>query len=313
MIDLAERIVNFSLKLGAEYAEARIGRVVKTTIRAVNDKLEKITSGIDRGVGIRTLHKGAFGFASLNSFNRKDLEESSKMAVKAAKASSTEIKEKVVLAPVKAFEDRVVMHVEEDTSKVDVTRKMDLIIRAYKAAKEVSSKVASVDTLYEDGTEEGAIVTSEGTKIFRGSSYLVLRVLVFAKEEDKIRMCHESMGFAGGFEVFKKHSVETCAEKAAERAVAMLKAKPAPSGRFTIIADPLLAGTFAHEATGHACEGDAVISGESILKDKLGQMIGSQCVSMYDDSSLPQSWGSLKYDDEGVRTKKRLLIDRGIL
>ena len=235
------------------------------------------------------------------------------MAVKAAKASSTEIKEKVVLAPVKAFEDRVVMQVEENPSKVDVTRKMDLIIRAYKAAKEVSSKVASVDTLYEDGTEEGAIVTSEGTKIFRDSSYLVLRVLVFAKEEDKIRMCHESMGFAGGFEVFKKHSVETCAEKAAERAVAMLKAKPAPSGRFTIIADPLLAGTFAHEATGHACEGDAVIAGESILKDKLGQMIGSQGVSMYDDSSLPQSWGSLKYDDEGVRTKKRLLIDHGIL
>jgi len=313
MIDLAEKTVKLALKFGAEYAETRIGRAVKTTIRAVNDKLEQITSGTDRGLGIRALHKGAFGFASSNSFNRHDLEESTRMAVKAAKVSSTEIKEKVFLAPVETLEDRIVMRSGEAPSKVDVTRKMKLIIRAYKAAKEVSPKVASVDTLYGDGTEEGAIVTSEGTKIFRGSSYLMLRVLVFAREEEKISMCYENIGSTGGFELFEEQPVEKCAEKAAERAVAMLKAKPAPSGRFTIIADPLLTGTFAHEAVGHACEGDAVIAGESILKDKLGQMIGSQDVSIYDDSSLPQSWGSSKYDDEGVITKKRLLIDHGIL
>jgi len=313
MIDLAEKTVDFALKFGAEYAETRIGRVVKTTIRAVNDKIEQITSGIDRGVGIRALYGGAFGFASSNSFNQDDLEESARVAVKAAKVSSKEIKEKRGLAPVETFEDRVVMRVEEDPSRVDATRKMELIIRAYKAAKEVSPKVASVDTFYGNGTEEGAIVTSEGTKIFRNSSYLMFRASVFAKEEDKIRMCYESIGFAGGFEAFKEHPVEDAAEKAAKRAVAMLKAKPAPSGRFTIIADPMLAGTFAHEAVGHACEGDAVIAGESVLKDKLGQLIGSQGVSIYDDSSLPRSWGSSKYDDEGVRTKKRLLIDHGIL
>lgn len=124
MIDLAEKTVNLSLKFGAEFAEARVGRVVKTTIRAVDDKVEKITSGTDKGVGIRTLHKGAFGFVSSNSFNRKDLEESSRMAVKAAKASSTEIKEKTALAPVKAHAPSTTHSKSKMAKKVTRSRKL---------------------------------------------------------------------------------------------------------------------------------------------------------------------------------------------
>jgi len=56
-----------------------------------------------------------------------------------------------------------------------------------------------------------------------------------------------------------------------------------------------------------------VVSGESILAGKLGKRVGSELVNIYDDSTYPNGWGSLKYDDEGVLTQKRLLIEKGIL
>ncbi|HDD63731.1 MAG TPA: TldD/PmbA family protein [Thermoprotei archaeon] len=119
--------------------------------------------------------------------------------------------------------------------------------------------------------------------------------------------------FVSGYEAYRKFDLEGWAKRISEKAVKMLKAEPAPSGRFTVIADPDLTGVFTHEAVGHACEGDGIVAKESILTNMLGERIGSELVTIYDDSTYPNGWGSLKYDDEGVPTEKRLLIDEGIL
>lgn len=311
MIDIAEKAVNIALDLGAEYADARIGKSFSTSIRAVNGKFDRIISGIDAGIGLRVMSNGALGFVS--NILGKSLEETASKALKAAKATSEGVKEKVVLATVKTYKDKVSTEVEEDLAEVELQRKMELLLLANQTAEAVSPKVASIDGLYRDGVSESAIITSEGTELYEHASFGVFRILVFAKEGEKIRVCGESIGGAGGFEVFDEDEIGKKTEEAAKRAVAMLDAEPAPSGRYTIIADPELAGTFAHEATGHACEGDAVIAGESILKDRLGQQIGSDQVSIYDDSTLSKSWGSAKYDDEGVMTMKRPLVERGLL
>jgi len=311
MIDVAKKAVNIALNLGAEYADARTGKSLSTSIRAVNGKFDRITSGIDAGIGLRVIFNGALGFAS--SILGKDLKEAAIKALKAARATSEGVKEKVVFAPVETYKDKVSTEAKEDLAEVELKRKMRLLLLANQTAEAVSPKVTSIDSLYRDDVSESTIVTSEGTELYERSSFGVFRILVFAKEGDKIRMCGEIIGAAGGFEVFDEDEIEKKTEEAAKRAVAMLDAEPAPSGRYTVIADPELAGTFAHEATGHACEGDAVIAGESILKDRLGQQIGSEQVSIYDDSTLPKSWGSAKYDDEGVRTMKRPLVEGGVL
>jgi len=40
----------------------------------VKDRLEFIISGVDQGLGVRVLHKGAWGFASTCSFKKEDIE-----------------------------------------------------------------------------------------------------------------------------------------------------------------------------------------------------------------------------------------------
>jgi TldD protein len=134
-----------------------------------------------------------------------------------------------------------------------------------------------------------------------------------AKQADKLTSARERMGKIGGYELFQEENGRETMKKAALRAVGLLKAKPAPSGRFTVIVDPRLAGVFAHEAVGHCCEADLIIAGESILAGKIGKVVGSELVSIYDDSTLAGGWGSQRYDDEGVLTKKRLLIENGVL
>jgi TldD protein len=164
-----------------------------------------------------------------------------------------------------------------------------------------------------DGSGRRAIGTSDGASIEIETNRILFTINAVAKDADRLVAAREYEGTRKGFEFFESIDLRTYARKASQRAVSLLKAKPAPSGRYSVVMDPELAGTFAHEAVGHACEADLVASGESILRNMLGKSIGSDLVTICDDPTLVNGWGSFKYDDEGVRAVKRVLVEKGKL
>lgn len=313
MLDIAEKALKYALKFGADYADTRIEKISRTSLMYINERFEQASGGVDQGIGIRVLATGAWGFASTNSFDNSEIENAADKAVKMAKASSKGLKEKIVLSQVKTVKDHVVTDVKKPLSDVELDKKMRLVIDAAHAAKSFSPKVVSVRTSYGDAFGEQCITNSEGTRITVQPSRTFAMIIATAKEGEKVTTAHEPIPGTAGWEIYEKVDVNEKARKAAEKAVNMLKGKPAPSGRFTAVVDSHLGGVFAHEAVGHACEGDHVTTKQSILSDKIGQQIGSKDVSIYDDSTVPDGWGSAKYDAEGTPTQKRLLIENGVL
>lgn len=313
MLDIAEKVLGFASRFGAEYADVRVERVFRTSLRYVNERFEQASSGIERGMGVRVLCSGAWGFASTNSFKEDDLEAAVNRAVKMARATSSGLTEKVSLSPVKTVVDRVVTSVREPLAEVDLDRKMRLVMGAFQAAKSFSSSVVNVSVSYGDATGESVVVTSEETAVTFEPSRTATGIFVVAREGEKITAGFEPVAGVCGYELYEKLDVEHYAKKAAEKAVNMLKAKSPPSGRFTAVVNQTLGGVFAHEAVGHTCEGDYIATKRSILHDKLGKKVGSEHVTIYDDSTYPGGWGTAKYDAEGVPTTKRLLIERGVV
>jgi TldD protein len=72
-------------------------------------------------------------------------------------------------------------------------------------------------------------------------------------------------------------------------------------------------GTMVHEACGHGLEADLVQKGLSVYKNKLGQKVAADCVSVIDDATLADKYGSYYFDDEGSRGQRTVLIENGIL
>lgn len=68
-----------------------------------------------------------------------------------------------------------------------------------------------------------------------------------------------------------------------------------------------------HEACGHGLEGDSVSRGLSVYKDKKGQQVASEKVTVIDDATLPDYYGSHVYDDEGNPGQRNVLIENGVL
>jgi TldD protein len=92
-------------------------------------------------------------------------------------------------------------------------------------------------------------------------------------------------------------------------------AVPARGGEQTVVLAPDLAGMLAHEAMGHPCEADAVLSG-AVTADLQGQRVASDLITMVD---LAHHWNGeelmcpVYVDDEGTPAEDVTMIDKGML
>ncbi|MCD6368738.1 MAG: TldD/PmbA family protein [Thermoproteales archaeon] len=313
MKDLLHRIIEEAVKLGADYVDARYEKTFSTTVRISNERIERVSTGVDEGIGVRILANGAFSFFSSNVLDLETIIRQVKESVRTAKALGDLKKEKIRLAEVRTVKDSVEIKARKSPQEIDLEEKVFFIKELNKISRGLDNRIVNSTSTIIDAYDKRILVTSEGTEI----EYIVPRVYfgldVVAHEAGRQAWYGKREAAQQGYEFLEKFEPEEVAKFVVNKVIKLLKAKPAPAGRFTVVMDNDLTGVFIHEAFGHACEGDGVAAGESILKDKLGEKVGSELVTVYDDSTLPGGWGSLKYDDEGVPTRKRTLVEKGVL
>jgi PmbA protein len=99
---------------------------------------------------------------------------------------------------------------------------------------------------------------------------------------------------------------------AAERTVRRLGARKVPTQKVPVIFDPQTARTLLGNIF-DAVEGDAIYRGASFLAGKLGERVASQNVTIVDDGTLPGLFGTSPFDDEGVPSRRTVVIHRGVL
>ena len=327
-LDLFEKVINKTIPK-VDYVDIRGGNGNNTSIIMKDGEVQEINTGNSLGIRIRVLNNGAWGFAYTNDLSK--LDEIAQTSIKI----SNSLKGDESLSKADIIQDKVSTDVKIPFSDVSIEEKKEIMSEASKAAnlKEVTSTTVS----YSDSQSQEVILSSEGTSIEMNTNRVAMFLNAAASDgtmktgedgyaisEDFVadspfqfihpgQIGHNSIGGVKGFEAISDEDIEAFGRKIGEKAVRLLKAESAPSGRFPIIADPNLTGVFVHEALGHAVEGDLILQNDSILKDKLGSKIGSDIVNIYDDASLKDGFGYYPYDVEGVKTKPNQLVKDGKL
>ena len=174
-------------------------------------------------------------------------------------------------------------------------------------------KVNSTTVSYGNSEVEEIFLNSEGSNIQVKTSRVRMALNASATNGEIIQFGHGSLGGVKGFEIIADADIEEFGRKIGQKAVRLLDAKAAPSGRFQVITDPELTGVLIHEALGHATEGDLILQNDSILKDKLGSKIASDIVNIYDNATLKNGFGYYPYDAEGIKTTPKQLVKDGEL
>ena len=197
--------------------------------------------------------------------------------------------------------------VAEDPRNVSLEEKTEILLGIERAA--ALTGIVNTRGRYVETAATVRFENSEGASY----SYEIVRsgysILAVAGMDGQMQMGRESEHGITGLNIRHK---EAKGREAAERALSLLDARPAKGGKMTAILDPELGGVFAHEAIGHASEGDLVKEGASVVKDKRGVAIASPVVNVTDDPTMPE-FGFMPVDDEGTAVQRTPIIRNGVL
>jgi TldD protein len=309
--DVLAKIVDVGVdKFEAEYVEARAQKLFKTALTVKEDRVEAAKQGIEKGVALRVLVKGSWGFASVGVLNVEALTDAVSDACRMAKAASSRLKVPIKLAQAKPVEDKVVLKPRKDPALIRMEDKIKTALLINNTVMAYDGRLKSCTTDYLDLTGTSYFMNNTGTYIEQEKLYVWSRIAATASSEGIFTSSREEIGSTSGYEVFDVETPEKVGERAARRAVQQLKAKPPRGGSFPVVLGPNIVGVFAHEAFGHLAEADITLAG-SVLLGKLGEKVASDVVNIYDDGTVEGAFGSFKYDDEGVPTQRTALVKDG--
>jgi TldD protein len=311
--DILTKINNLATqKFGAKYAEARGQKLYKTMLTLKEERVEAAKQGIENGVAIRVLVNGAWGFASVGSFDAAILDGAVSDACRMAKLASERLKTPIKLADAKVVNDKVLSQPKKNPADIQMEDKIKTALAVNKASLGLDKRIKSCTVDYMDLTGNSTFVNSDGTSIEQDKLYVWARITASAQSGGVFTFSREEIGSTKGYELFDVQKPEVLGEKVGKLAIEQLSAKSPRGGKFPVVLGPNVVGVFVHEAFGHLAEADLALSG-GVLADNLGKKIGSNLVTFYDDGTIDGAFGAFKYDDEGVASQKTLLIKDGVV
>ena len=306
-IDYA-RVLKTILQNGGEYADIYVEKAESTFIVCEDNRIEKVISGTDAGIGLRLIRDFKTAYAYTNDPSESNL---TSLARELADSFGTNPLpgQDIVLSRLKP---PFLLTAAIDPTDVAVSRKIEYVVRANETARSRKT-TRQAKVIYRDSKKDVTVANSLGNLTSEEKTGTIFAVHVVAQKDGIIQTGYEPVGGTLGFELFDENPPETVANAAAQRAELMLDAVPAPAGRFPVVLSSSAGGTMIHEAVGHGLESDLAGRKLSVYSGKIGQKVASDLITVLDDSTLPGRRGSFTFDDEGTPSQRTVLVENGIL
>ncbi len=304
-----EEVLGVAMRTGGEFAEVFAEDRRNASAVLDDGRVEELTSGRDRGAGIRVVVGDTTGFA-----HTADLTEAGLIAAAAAAAAAA--RGGGGGTNVVALDRRSASRgydIETYPGDVPKARKVELLGRANDAARAVGGAISQVSVSYGDNRRHILVANSDGLFVEDDTVRTFFAVSCVATGDAGMQTGRESVGHTIGFELFDMYDVDQLARNAADRALTKLAARPAPSGQMPVVIGSGGGGVLFHEACGHGLEADLVAKGASVFRGRVGQQVASKGVTVVDDGTMEREWGNIAVDDEGNPAQRNVLIEDGVL
>ena len=305
-LKFAQEVVSQATERGVE-AEAYINVGQKTEINVDRGEVEKLSQAGAKGLGVRVIRDGKMGYAYTSDFSANSVGRTIEAAVTLADVADGD--EYRSLPQPQPLPDEDLDIYDQAIVDLPTERKVEMAKRIEQVALGYDKRIVLTNRctlLSQFGTV--AIANSKGIAGSYDKSFIGGFLMAMAADEGDRSM---AFGFGFGSRLADFAPAEV-GEDAARKAVGMLGGKPVPTQRATVVYSPL-AATSVLGALSRALGADALQRNRSFLKDKIGQTVGADMVSVLDNGRLAGGIATRPFDDEGVPTAATRLIDEGVL
>jgi PmbA protein len=306
--DLLNDIVKAALKAGADAAEAVSADRRSLSVGVRNGKLEDVEREESRDLGLRVFvgqRQASVSASDLSPATQARLVE---RAVAMARLAPED--PHAGFAP----EERLARGPFIDLDLFDPSERSAQTLEQVSAEAEAAALAVPGVARSEGGhagwsSSRWRLVTSHGFDgAYEGSAFS-LGVGVIAEKDGAMERGGESRSTR---HLSDLPGADLIGRTAGERAVARVGPRKIASTTAPVIFDNRMAGQIVSPAIG-AISGPSIARGTSFLKDRMGQRVFAEGVTLIDDPFRPRGMGSTPFDDEGAAVQKRALFDDGVL
>lgn len=304
---------------GASYADVRIHRRREENVSVRDDHVAGTADSERYGVGVRVLKNGAWGFASTARVDATEVRRSCRVALGIAAANAPLRLAPIELAPTPAHVDVWQTPLVKDPFKIPISDKAELLLDVsarLRKQKVTAFAEAGLSTRLEwklFASSDGALIEQSITRL--GPWYQVTLV----KDGDFVSRSWDGQARQAGWEFLADSRFVEDADQVAEDAREKLAAAPVEPGRRHLILSPENLWLTIHESVGHPTELDRALGDEAnfagtsfATPDKLKQLqYAAPIVTLYADKTTPGGLATCGYDDDGVKTGRWNLVERG--
>jgi TldD protein len=305
-----EAYLSEALSQGGDYADLYFEYLLTSSISIDESIVKSATQGVSVGVGVRVISGEKTGYAYSGDLSPEKIKKAARVAAYIASGPSKV--DKFNLNENTPHNLYPVLTAPTDTAFAD---RVELVKRAYRAARAYDSRVFQAQAVYLDNLKHVMVATSDGVLSLDRQPLARMSVWATAREKGG----PPQRGHAGGggrveLDYFLNDKTpEYFAREAGREAITMLGAADAPAGEMTVVLGPGWPGILLHEAVGHGLEADFNRKKVSAFSGRVGQKVASELCTVIDDGTLHNRRGSLNVDDEGQPTQKNVLIENGVL
>lgn len=289
-----------------EAIEAYAARGSETDIRVYQGEVEHFVSAQSEGIGIRVIRDGRTGFAYAGALDATAVAEVLAEARDNVEFGSSD--EWAALAAPDGVEVVPQPLWNEALAAYPTERKIELAKELERLALAADARVRVDDSNYADAASESAVATTTGIRRSSRENGCYVSVGTLADDGDETQT-----GF--GFSVGRspdEFDLPKAAREAADRATGLLGATKPASRRLTVVFDPYVTAQFLGVISS-TLNGEAVIKGRSLFKDRVGETVASPAFTLIDDPTNPMAYTATELDGEGLAARRNVLIDRGVL
>ena len=280
-----------------------------TEVELLSSEIEKLNTGIDFGIGLRMIVGTNVLYGYTNRSDETELIRLINLLGARIGDNDPRASKPLTLRPVPDRHPTQLSlsegsHME---AKVAYLKAMD------HAARAEHEKIAQFVGRILQREQRVEIFNSEGLHTSDVRHYSRIAATAVAEDGGQQSSGYEAPGALRGWEFNVERDPRELAQRAAKQAMTKLYAADCPSGEMPVVIGNGFGGVIFHEACGHLLETTSVAKRASVFHDKLGEMIASSVVSAVDDGLMPNEWGSINIDDEGMPTQRTQLIKEGRL
>ena len=309
--EIAVEVVRRAMAGGASAAEAvvREGNEFATVVRL--GEVETLKESGSRAMGVRVFRGQRAASTYSSDLSGEGLEQLVSSALALAQVTSEDphagLPQPEQLGSLAG--DLDLYH--QDVYSLSTADRIDYARRAEKAAMSADPRISN--------SEGGSFDAADGRRVLANShgfvgeyrsSYCSVSAVPVAQGEGGAMQ--RDYWYSVARTLGKLEPPEEVGRIAAQRTLRRLGARKAKTAQVPIVFDPLVAHTLL-ENLFEAVNGDAIYRGASFLAGKLGERVAGDNVTVIDDGTIPGGLGTSPFDDEGVPSRRTVVLENGVL